>query len=31
MLEEMARKLLANPVTEAYRIDVEEEKAGADR
>jgi phosphoribosylformylglycinamidine synthase PurS subunit len=31
MLEEMAGKLLANPVTEAYRIDVEEEKAGADR
>lgn len=31
LLEQMARKLLANPVTEAYRVHVEEEKAGAER
>ncbi len=31
LLDEMARKLLANPVTEAYRVLVEEEKAGAKR
>lgn len=31
VLEDMSRKLLANPVTEAYRVEVEEEKAGAVR
>ena len=31
LLDEMARQLLANPVTEAYRVHVEEEKAGAAR
>lgn len=31
LLDDMSRRLLANPVTEAYRIEVEEEKAGAAR
>lgn len=31
LLDEMSRKLLANPVTEAYRVEVEEEKVGAAR
>ncbi|HHY75972.1 MAG TPA: phosphoribosylformylglycinamidine synthase subunit PurS [Firmicutes bacterium] len=31
LLDSMARKLLANPVTESYRVYVEEEKAGAQR
>lgn len=31
LLEEISRKLLASPVTEAYSVEVEEEKAGAAR